>query len=520
MPTDAPAARLLRPGRLTLAELHACWRAWQPIALDPEAWPGVEAATEAVERVIREDRTVYGVNTGFGRLARTRIEAEMVGELQHRLLLSHCAGVGEPLEPEVVRLTLLLKINALARGHSGIRRATLEALIALLNAEAYPVIPGQGSVGASGDLAPLAHLAAALIGSGEVTLAGERLPADQALARIGQAPLRLAAKEGLALINGTQVSTALLLHGLFKSLDLFAAGLVTGAMSVDAALGSDVPFDQRLNALRNQPGQIRVAAEIRRLLDGSGIRASHLDCDRVQDPYSLRCQPQVMGAVLDTLRAAAAMAEREANAVSDNPLVFAETGEVLSGGNFHAEPVALAADMAATALAEIGALSERRLALLTDAALSSLPPFLAREPGLNSGFMVAHVTAAALASENKSLAHPASVDSLPTSANQEDHVSMATFGARRLSRIAGNVANILAIELLGAAEGIDYRQPLQTGPLLAEAHRRLREAVAPREIDRAFAEEIARAQALVESGWLTALLWPDGEIELLGQSPG
>ena len=500
---------LLRPGRLSLAELHGCWRAWQPIALDPEAWPGIEAAAEAVERVIREDRTVYGVNTGFGRLARTKIESGMVGELQHRLLLSHCAGVGEPLPPAVVRLTLLLKINALGRGHSGIRRATLETLIALLNAEAYPVVPAQGSVGASGDLAPLAHLAAPLIGAGALTVGGERLPAAEGLGRIGLAPLQLAAKEGLALINGTQVSTALLLDGLFRGLDLFAAGLVCGAMSVDAALGSDVPFDERLNALRNQPGQIRVAGEMRRLLEGSDIRASHLDCDRVQDPYSLRCQPQVMGAALDVLCSAAGTAEREANAVSDNPLVFADSGEVLSGGNFHAEPVALAADMAATALAEIGALSERRLALLTDAALSSLPPFLAKEPGLNSGFMVAHVTAAALASENKSLAHPASVDSLPTSANQEDHVSMATFGARRLGRIADNVANILAIELLAAAQGLDFRLPLATGALLALAHERLRAEVATRDTDRDFSEEIARAAALVESGWLTDLLWPD-----------
>ena len=498
----------LQPGHLTLIELHGFWRAWKPIALESQAWTGIEAAAEAVENVIREDRTVYGVNTGFGRLARTRIETDQVGELQHRLLQSHAVGVGEALPPRVVRLILLLKINALARGHSGIRRPTLEALIALLNAEALPVVPAQGSVGASGDLAPLAHLALPLIGEGSVTLAGETLPGAASLERIGLAPLQLAAKEGLALINGTQVSTALLLDGLFRSLDLLAAGLVAGAMSVDAALGSDVPFGERLNALRNQPGQNRVAAELRRLLDGSGIRASHLDCDRVQDPYSLRCQPQVMGAALDVLRNAAATAEREANAVSDNPLVFADSGEVLSGGNFHAEPVAFAADMTALAIAEIGAISERRLALLTDAALSSLPPFLTAEPGLNSGFMIAHVTAAALASENKTLAHPASVDSLPTSANQEDHVSMATHGARRLSPMARNVAQILAIELLAAAQGLDFRLPLETSPLLNRTRQRLREEVPTRTTDRGFDGEIDSARRLVEEGWLTDLVWP------------
>ena len=508
MAAAAPDPFTLRPGALGLADLQAFWRAPKPVALEDAAWPGIEAAAEAVAAVLRDDRTVYGVNTGFGRLAKTRIDTEQVGELQHRLLLSHCAGTGPALSPAVVRLTLLLKINALARGHSGIRRTTLEALIALLEADALPVIPSQGSVGASGDLAPLAHLAAPLIGAGEVMLGGERLPAADALARLGRAPLSLAAKEGLALINGTQVSTALLLDGLFRCLDLFAAALVGGAMSVDAALGSDVPFDARLHALRGQPGQVRVAAELRRLLDGSEIRASHVDCDRVQDPYSLRCQPQVMGAALDVLETAGAMALREANAVSDNPLVFPDTGEVLSGGNFHAEPVALAADMTATALAEIGALAERRLALLTDAALSSLPPFLAEEPGLNSGFMVAHVTAAALASENKSLAHPASVDSLPTSANQEDHVSMATYAARRLRAIADNVAGILAIELLAAAQGLDFRQPLNSSPPLRRAHGRIREEVPGRPTDRPFDKEIEAVRAMIGEGWFTDLIWP------------
>ena len=509
MASTAPNTLQLRPGALDLAALHSVWQGPTAATLVPEAWSGIEAAAEAVAAVLRDGRTVYGVNTGFGRLAKTRIDTEQVGELQHRLLLSHCAGTGPALSARVVRLTLLLKINALARGHSGIRRVTLEALMALLAAEALPVVPSQGSVGASGDLAPLAHLAAPLIGAGEVSLEGERLPATEALAKIGLSPLQLAAKEGLALINGTQVSTALLLDALFRGLNLFAAGLVAGAMSVDAALGSDVPFDARLHDLRGQPGQSRVAAELRRLLEGSQIRASHLDCDRVQDPYSLRCQPQVMGALLDVLETAAATSLREANAVSDNPLVFPDTGEVLSGGNFHAEPVALAADMAATAFAEIGALSERRLALLTDAALSSLPPFLAEEPGLNSGFMVAHVTAAALASENKTLAHPASVDSLPTSANQEDHVSMATFGARRLADIADNVAGILAIELLAAAQGLEFRKPLESSPLLRATQDRIREDVPSRGSDRPFNAEIDSVRGLIEAGWFTEQLWPE-----------
>ncbi len=505
----APAPVQLQPGSLDLATLQAFWQGPGAVALAPEAWTAIEAAAEAVAAVLRDDRTVYGVNTGFGRLAKTRIDTAQVGELQHRLLLSHCAGTGPALPARVVRLTLLLKINALARGHSGLRRVTLEALMALLAADALPVVPAQGSVGASGDLAPLAHLAAPLIGAGEVLLAGARLPAAEVLSRIGLEPLQLAAKEGLALINGTQVSTALLLDALFRAQNLFAAGLAAGALSVDAALGSDAPFDARLHELRGQPGQERVAAELRRLLEGSEIRASHLDCDRVQDPYSLRCQPQVMGAALDVLRTATAMALREANAVSDNPLVFPDTGEVISGGNFHAEPVALAADMSATALAEIGAISERRLALLTDAALSSLPPFLAEEPGLNSGFMVAHVTAAALASENKSLAHPASVDSLPTSANQEDHVSMATFGARRLGAIADNVAGILAIELLAATEGLDFRKPLESSPVLRQARERIREEVPSRPTDRPFDGEIDAVRAMIEAGWFAGLLWPE-----------
>ncbi|MGF1611055.1 MAG: histidine ammonia-lyase [Kiloniellales bacterium] len=513
-PADQPPL-LLKPGLLTLAELHAFWRQPRPVALDPAAWPQVEAAAEAVAEVVRSKRTVYGVTTGFGSLAKKRIPAEQVTELQRRLVRSHCAGVGEPLPPAVVRLTLLLKINALARGHSGVRRPVLEMLLTLLNGDACPVMPAQGSVGASGDLAPLAHLSAVLIGEGEVELAGERLPGAAALERLGLAPIELAAKEGLALLNGTQVSTALALHGLFAGLDVFAAAMVAGALSVDAVLGSDVPFDPRISALRGQPGQIRVAQAMRALLHGSAIRASHLDCDRVQDPYSLRCQPQVMGAALDVLESAAAMLAREANAVSDNPLVFADAGEILSGGNFHAEPVAFAADMMATALSEVGALSERRIALLTDATMSSLPAFLVAEPGLNSGFMIAHVTAAALASENKSLAHPACVDSLPTSANQEDHVSMATYAARRVQPIAANSGRIVAIELLAAAQGIEFRAPLATSAALSRAMAAVRNIAPTVEQDRALAGDIERLYVLIQAGEFQSLAWPASGIPLV-----
>jgi histidine ammonia-lyase len=492
---------ILQPGAMRLADLHAYWRDPRPVEIDPSAWPRVDAALAAVRRVIEENRTVYGVNTGFGSLARTHIHRDDLAELQHRLVRSHACGLGEPLRPRVVRLTLLLKIGSLARGHSGVRREVIETLTALLNNDALPVLPGQGSVGASGDLAPLAHLSAALIGEGEVDLKGERTSAKAALERLGLPPLTLEAKEGLALLNGTQVSTALALEGVFRAYDLCAAGLVAGAMSVDAALGSDVPFDPRIHEVRGQPGQIAAAGVLARLIAGSGIRASHLDCDRVQDPYSLRCQPQVMGAALDTLDAAAATLTREANAVSDNPLVFPEQDDILSGGNFHAEPVGFAADMTALAIAEVGAISERRIAMLTDARMSELPPFLVPEPGLNSGFMLAHVTAAALASETKQMSHPAVVDSLPTSANQEDHVSMATHGARRLGSMADNVGRILAIELLAAAQGIDLRRPLHSSEPLEKAHARIRDHAAFMAEDRSLAPAVTALAEAVASGW-------------------
>ncbi|WP_437124261.1 histidine ammonia-lyase [Aquibaculum arenosum] len=498
---------LLRPGTLSLADLHAFWRRARPVELDPAAHPGISAAADTVAQIVAEGRRVYGISTGFGSLARESIPREQVAELQRRLVRSHQAGVGDPLPERVVRLILLLKLGSLARGHSGVRLETVDRLLALLNADALPVIPAQGSVGASGDLAPLAALAAPLMGEGELLLRGRRLPAFEALAELGLEPLELAAKEGLALLNGSQVSCALALDGLFRGLDVFAAAIVGGAMSTDAALGSDTPFDARIHAIRGQPGQIAVAGWLRELLAGSAIRGSHLECDRVQDPYSLRCQPQVMGAAWDLLGQAAAMLSREANAVSDNPLVFPDSGEILSGGNFHAEPVAMAADIIAIALAETVSLAERRIALLTDASFSNLPPFLVAEPGLNSGFMIAQVTAAALASEVKLRAHPASIDSLPTSANQEDHVSMATHGARRLGPLSQDAGRVLAVELLSAAQGLDLRAPLTTSPRLDEAHALIRKQVPMLREDRPLTPDIEAVWALVEGGRFFELLW-------------
>ena len=498
----------LVPGKLRLADLRALYEHEHPVALDPAAFAAIDAAAATVERLVAAGRPIYGVNTGFGRLSTTHIPEGELAELQRRLLLSHMAGVGEPLPDRVVRLTLLLKAGSLARGYSGSRRELIAALLALANAGVLPLVPAKGSVGASGDLAPLAHLSAVLIGVGEVRCRGTRMSAADGLARARLAPMRLAPKEGLSLINGTQVSTALALAGFFAAEDAFAAALAAGALSIDAALAADTPFDARIQAVRGQPGQIAVAAVLARLIAGSAIRRSHLEGDsRVQDPYSLRCQPQVMGAALDQLSYAAGVLEREANAVSDNPLVFAESGEVLSGGNFHAEPVALAADTMALAIAEIGSISERRTALLVDANFSAgLPPFLVREAGLNSGFMIPQVTAAALVSENKQLATPASVDSLPTSAGQEDHVSMATYAARRTLTMAENLRHIVAIELLAAAQGVELRAPLATSPALLEVLARLRECAAAYDSDRAHAPDIAAVAQLIASGWFRGLI--------------
>jgi histidine ammonia-lyase len=490
---------IIAPGSATLAQLRDIMQG-EALAL-PQGWQApLEQSVAALAARIASGEALYGVNTGFGKLASQRIGSADLAKLQLNLLRSHAAGIGAFMPVPVVRLILALKALSLARGASAVRPVVVETLLGLLNAGVLPAIPSKGSVGASGDLAPLAHLSLVLIGEGQALVDGGVIPGDEALRRAGLSPVALGPKEGLALLNGTQVSTALALVGLFQAQGLLQTGLTAGAMSVDAARGSDTPFDPRIHALRGQPGQIEAAATLRRLLEGSAIRESHRIGDtRVQDPYCLRCQPQVMGACIDQLGHAATVLGREANAVTDNPLVTAE-GEVLSGGNFHAEPVAFAADNLALAIAEIGALSERRIALLTDPVLSGLPAFLVREGGLNSGFMIAQVTAAALASENKSLAHPRSVDSMPTSANQEDHVSMATGAALRLAEMADNTAGILAIELLAAAQGIGFHRPLTSSAPVEQAVAMVREQAAPWDEDRHMAPDIAAVKALVERG--------------------
>ncbi len=490
----------LVPGQLTLAQLRRlCGPTPPQVAIDPACRDGIRASAALVKKATEGDAAVYGVNTGFGKLAMKRIAREDLATLQLKLLRSHAVGVGEPMSERVVRLILVLKATSLARGYSGVREEVVDALIALHNAGVIPVIPCQGSVGASGDLAPLAHLCLPLIGEGEAYYKGERMSGGEALAKAGLKPIALGAKEGLALINGTQVSAGLAIEALLATDRLFEAAVISGALTLDAARGSDGPFDPRIHAVRGQPGQIDCAAAYRALMVGSAIRASHLEGDdRVQDPYCLRCQPQVMGACLDQMRYAAQVLVREANAVTDNPLVF--EGLMVSGGNFHAEPVALAADALAVAIAEIGAIAERRIAMLVDTVVSRLPPFLTPDPGLNSGFMIVHVTAASLASENKSLAHPASVDSLPTSANQEDHVSMATFAARRLTPMLSNTAYIVAIELLAAAQGIEFLRPLTSSPAL-EGVMRLVRSVSPAMMqDRSLARDMQAMHQLVASG--------------------
>jgi histidine ammonia-lyase len=497
----------IRPGRAPLSLWRHILKEPGAIALAAEAWPAVERARRTVEDALAHGRTVYGVNTGFGKLAQTRIAPDELKALQRNLVLSHAAGVGENLSDPIVRLVIALKVAGLGRGFSGVRRVVIERLLQLVERKVLPEIPAQGSVGASGDLAPLAHLAAVLIGEGRARIEGQSLPARQALAKAGLEPLELEAKEGLALVNGTQVSTALALAALFAAEANLEAALVVGALSTDAVKGSDTPFDARIHAARGQQGQIETARVLRALMEGSAIRASHRECPRVQDPYSIRCQPQVLGPCLDILREAARVLGVEANAATDNPLVF-ENGDSLSGGNFHAEPVALTADTLALAIAEMGAISERRIALLIDAGLSGLPPFLTGHGGVNSGFMIAHVTAASLASENKSLAHPASVDSLPTSANQEDFVSMATFAARRLGAMNANTSNILAVELLAASEGIEFHRPLKTSSALERAHEMLRARVPRFDRDRLMSPAIAAACELITSRAFESLL-PD-----------
>jgi histidine ammonia-lyase len=485
---------------LTLAELRRAWSEPVTVSLGIDARQSVAESNEYISEVVSGGADIYGVNTGFGNLARVRISDDELVTLQENLVRSHAVGVGDDLDDRTVRLIMLMKVNALAEGFSGVRLELVDALCALINHNVYPRIPAKGSVGASGDLAPLAHMASVLIGAGEARVNGELVAAEEALAHAGIEAIRLAPKEGLALLNGTQVSTALALSAVFRCENLLAAALVAGAMSADAVKGSDIPFDRRIHSVRGHGGQTAVAGVLRYLMQGSDIRASHLECEHVQDPYSIRCQPQVVGACLDVLRHVCSVLETEANAVTDNPLVFTESRAVLSGGNFHAEAVALAADYLALAIAEIGALSERRIALLVDENISGLPAFLVEEGGLNSGFMMVQVTAAALASENKSLAHPASVDSIPTSANQEDHVSMATFAAHRLHAMLANCADIVAIELLAATQGIEFHRPKQSSPALEKTIRAVRSVSLPYEEDRSLSRDIARLAAMVDAG--------------------
>ncbi len=492
----------LVPGAVSPAEWRSVYRGATP-RLDPASAPIIAESAAAVARILAKGQPVYGINTGFGKLASVRIGDEDLATLQRNIVLSHAAGTGAASPVPVIRLMMALKLASLAQGASGVRPETVALLEEMLAKGLTPVIPAQGSVGASGDLAPLSHMAAAMIGVGEIIFGGTAMPAPDALVRAGLQPLELGPKEGLALLNGTQFSCANALAGLFEAELLFRSALITGALATEAAKGSDTPFDPRIHALRRHRGQIETADALRLLMAGSAIRASHLVDDvRVQDPYCLRCQPQVMGAALDVLRQAATTLETEANGVTDNPLIFPETDEALSGGNFHAEPVAFAADMIALAVCEIGSITERRIAMLVDPALSGLPAFLTPKPGLNSGFMIPQVTAAALVSENKQRAYPASVDSIPTSANQEDHVSMAAHGARRLLEMASNAQAVVGIELLAACQGCDFHAPLASSVALEAARARLRSEVPMLADDRHFHPDIEAANAIVRSGAL------------------
>src|SRR3954451_7174480 len=493
----------LNPEAIDLGTLRKLWQG-EAATLDDASMQRIAASAASVERIVAGGETVYGVNTGLGLLANTRIPDDRLAELQTNLILSHSAGLGDPLPRHVTRLMIVLKLLGLGRGYSGVRPIVIEALQRLIDSNAMPLIPSQGSVGASGDLAPLAHLIAALMGQGSIDLAGEAMPAHAALERLSLEPLQLGPKEGLALINGTQASTALALDALFMGERVFAAAIAAGSLSVDALKGSVKPFDPRISELRGQPGQIRVAAAIRELLDGSAIVASHARCGRVQDPYSFRCQPQVMGAALDLLTTAARTLTIEAGAVTDNPIVFPDEDSAISGGNFHAQPVAFAADTIAMALCEVGSISERRTAVLIDPKMSGLPPFLTEESGVNSGLMIPQVTAAALVSENKNLAFPASVDSIPTSAGQEDHVSMAPIAARKAGTIARNAAGVIAVELMAAAEGIDYHAPLKTSAQLKKVYDAVRAHSPHFTADRYWADEMSALQSAVLAGEIAA----------------
>jgi histidine ammonia-lyase len=491
----------ITPGQVTLPDLHSLWTGAFHYRISEDARPGVEAAAERVRAAAAGSVAVYGVNTGFGKLASVKIAPEDTEQLQRNLILSHAAGVGEPMPRAIVDLMMELKVLSLARGASGVRWEVIQLIEDMRVHGVVPVVPAQGSVGASGDLAPLAHMAAVMIGEGEAWLGADRMPGGEALRKVGLKPVVLGPKEGLALINGTQFTTAYALAGLFGAWEAARAALVISALSTDAIMGSTAPLHPEIHALRGQPGQIEAAGAMTQLLAGSVIRESHREGDaRVQDPYCIRCQPQVTGAAMDVLRMAARTLEIEANAVTDNPLVLSD-GQIVSGGNFHAEPVGFAADMIALAVAEIGAIAQRRVALMVDPVLSfDLPAFLTPKPGLNSGFMIAEVTTAALMSENKHLANPTVTDSTPTSANQEDHVSMAAHGARRLIRMVENLNAILGVELLCAAQGVGFRAPLATSAPLQGVIRRLREDIPALGDDRPMAPDIAAASGLVASG--------------------
>jgi histidine ammonia-lyase len=484
--------------RLTLARLRE-FEARRPLVrLAASARARMQASVESVRKVVASGEVTYGINTGFGAFANRVIPATQTRKLQLNLIRSHACGAGEPLPAHLVRRMLLLKANSLAAGHSGARPLLADMLLGLLNADVLPVVPSQGSVGASGDLAPLAHIGLALIGEGEALRGGEPLAGPDVPRAAGFDPLELQAKEGLALLNGTQLSLALALEGLFQAERLLDTSIVAGALTVEGLAGSHAPFDPRIQEASRLPGQARVARRLRALLTDSEILRSHEHCERVQDPYAVRCMPQVFGAVEHTLEHARQVLGAAANGVSDNPLVFGD--DILSGGNFHAEPIGFVSDFLAIAVAELASIAERRIDLLDRRVNPNLNMFLANEPGLESGFMMAHVTAAALVSENKTLAHPASVDSLPTSAGQEDHVSMAPWAGRKLLAICANTATVLGIELLAAAQAVDSMRPLATTPELQRVHALIREHVPPRTHDHRLDRDIATLAALVRDG--------------------
>ena len=509
----------LTPGEVTLTQLEQIWRSDVGLCLEAIAKPKIEAAAALVAKAASAESAIYGVNTGFGKLASVKIAAEDTATLQRNLILSHCCGVGETLDIATTRLMMALKLLSLGRGASGVQWTTVALIEGMLNKGVTPIIPVQGSVGASGDLAPLAHMTAVLIGEGEAQYQGQIMSGAKALQQADLEPVVLGPKEGLALINGTQFSTACALAALFDGWRNAAACVISSALSTDAIMGSTSPLVDEIHTLRGHRGQIVVASAMRALMSGSEIRESHREGDsRVQDPYCIRCQPQVSGAAMDLLHYAGHTLEIEANAVTDNPLVLVGQGRIVSGGNFHAEPVAFAADQIALALSEIGAIAQRRVALMVDPTLSfDLPPFLTPEPGLNSGLMIAEVTTAALMSENKHLAHPCSTDSTPTSANQEDHVSMAAHAARRLRQMNINLNTILGVELICAAQGVEFRAPLKTSVSLKRVLKKMREFIPSIQQDRYLAPDLQVAAKLIADGSLLS------QVELpayvLGQLP-